>query len=168
MNTMNRGSIVGAIVLIGMGVLFLVFNLLGVTLTQTWPIIFFGIGAVFFLPALIWPSLRSGLASLYIPGVIMVGLGCIFLYDTLTNDWASWAYAWILITGSVGLGLALAGWIGEWGREVISVGWWMFVISLVVFSIFATIFGGSALKAAGPVVLILFGIWLLFRAVRRK
>lgn len=167
MNTLNRGSIFAAFCLIGLGVLFLIFNLLGVSMTKTWPIIFFALGAVFFLPTLLWPGLRTGLASLCIPGTILLSLGCIFLYNTLTNDWASWAYAWILVTGSVGLGLSLASWLGGWGREVIAIGWWMFILSAVVFSVFATLFGRSALKAAAPVVLILFGIWLMFRSFRK-
>ena len=167
MNTLNRGSIFGAVMLIGLGVLLLILNIAGVTLKETWPIIFFALGAGFFLPPLLWPSVKAGLAGLCIPGAILLSLGCIFLYNTLTNDWASWAYAWILINAGVGLGLALAAWIGDWGREVTAIGWWMFVISAVVFSIFATLFGGSVLKAAGPVVLILFGVWLMFRSLRK-
>ena len=102
-----------------------------------------------------------------IPGTIMITLGCIFQYNVLSNDWASWGYAWILITAGVGLGLALAGWIGSWGREIITIGWWMFILSTIVFSIFATLFGGIALRAAAPVALILFGIWLLIRSLRK-
>jgi hypothetical protein len=64
----------------------------------------------------------------------------------------------------VGLGIVLAAWVGGWGREVTTIGWWMFVISAVVFSIFATIFGGPLLKSAGPVVLILCGVWVLLRS----
>jgi hypothetical protein len=164
MNSPNRGSIFGAILLIGVGVLFLILDIGGVSLDKTWPIIFFALGAVFFLPPLLWPSLKAGLAGFCIPGVVLLTLGGIFLYNTLSGDWASWAYAWILLNASVGLGLVLAGWIGGWGREIKSIGWWMFVLSVVVFSVFATLFGGSALKAAGPVMLILCGIWLLLRS----
>jgi hypothetical protein len=164
MKTLNRGSIFGAILLIGMGVLFLILNLGGVEMTKTWPIIFLALGAVCFLPPLLWPSLRVGLAALCIPGGILLTLGGIFLYNTFSGDWASWAYAWIFLTGGVGLGLMLAAWIGDWGAEVTAVGWWMFMICAVVFSIFATLFGGPVLKAAGPVVLILFGLWLMVRS----
>ncbi len=167
MRTLNRGSILGAFLLIGLGVVFLIFDLVGISMAKTWPIIFFAIGAVFFLPPMLWPDWRGSLAGLCIPGTILIALGCIFLYNAITNDWASWGYAWILVTGSVGLGLALASWVGGWGREVATVGWWMFIISAVVFSIFATLFGGSVLRLAAPVVLILFGVWLMFRTFRK-
>jgi hypothetical protein len=164
---MNRGSILGACLLIGMGVLFLIFNIVGISMDKTWPIIFFAIGAVFFLPPMLWPSARAGLAGLCIPGANLISLGCIFLYNTITNDWASWSYAWILIPASVGLGLTLASWLGGWGRHMASIGWWMFIISVVVFSIFATLFGGPTLKVASPVVVILFGVWLMIRSFRK-
>lgn len=168
MNTVNRGSIFGAIILIGMGVLFLVFNFIGLSLDKTWPIIFFALGAVCFLPPLLWPSLRGAFAGFCIPGTILLSLGVIFQYNTLTGDWASWAYAWILINAAVGLGLVLASWIGHWGHEMITLGWWFFVLSLVVFSIFATLFGGPVLRASGPVLLILCGLWLIGRTLRPR
>jgi len=164
MKTLNRGSIFGAFLLIGLGVLFLILDIVGVPMTKTWPIIFFALGAVCFLPPLLWPSLRTGLAGFCIPGGLLLSLGAIFLYNTLSGDWASWAYAWILLNAGIGLGIVLAAWVGGWGREVSSIGWWMFVVSAVVFSIFATLFGGPMLKTAGPVMLILGGIWLIFRS----
>jgi hypothetical protein len=164
MNTLNRGSILGAILLIGMGVLFLILEIAGISISKTWPIIFLALGAVCFLPPLLWPSLRAGLAGFCIPGGILLTLGVIFLYNTLSGDWASWSYAWIMLNGGVGIGLVLAAWIGGWGREMTDIGWWMFVVSAVVFSIFATLFGGPVLKASGPVVLILCGLWLMVRS----
>ncbi len=167
MHIPNRGSIFSAIILIGMGVLFLIFNLGGITMGKTWPIVFFALGAICFLPALLWPSMRSGFAGFIIPGGVLLTLGAIFLYNTLTGDWASWSYAWILLNGGVGLGLMLASWIGDWGREVTAVGWWLLAVSFIVFSIFATIFGGTILKTAGPVLLILCGLWLVLRTFRK-
>jgi len=167
MNTLNRGSIFGAILLIGMGVLFLALEIAGISISKTWPITFLALGSVCFLPPLLWPSLRSGLAAFCIPGAVLLTLGGIFFYNTLSGDWASWSYAWIMLNGGVGLGLVLASWIGGWAREITSIGWWMIVVSAVVFSIFATLFGGSVLKAAGPVMLILCGAWLLIRSFRK-
>ena len=168
MNTPNRGSVFGAIILIGLGVLFLLFNVAGISMDKTWPMIFFALGAVCFLPPLLWPSMRAAFAGFCIPGTILLSLGAIFLYNTLTGDWASWAYAWILINSAVGLGLVLAAWIGGWGHEMVTIGWWFFVMSVVVFSIFATLFGGPVLKASGPVLLILCGVWLIFRSLARR
>jgi len=167
MNTLNRGTIFSAFLLIGMGVLFLILDIAGISMAKTWPVIFLALGAVFFLPALLWPSQKGWLAAFLIPGSILLSLGAIFLYNTLSGDWASWAYAWILINAGVGIGLALAAWIGGWGREVTTIGWWLVVLSVIVFSIFATLFGGPALKASGPALLILCGAWLMLRSLRK-
>ena len=164
MNAANRSSTAIALILIGLGALFLAFNLVpGLQLGRTWPVIFFIIAAGFYLPALVWPESRQGLAALLIPGSIMLALGLIFFYNTLTNDWASWAYAWTLIPGGVGLGLALASRVGQWGQGTLWTGVWMMVGSVVVFGLFGMLFGGPVLKAFGPIVLIAGGVLLLLR-----
>ncbi|HEY4690122.1 MAG TPA: hypothetical protein VIK33_12480 [Anaerolineae bacterium] len=168
MNSTDRSSTVVALVLIGLGVLFLLFNLVpGLDWGNGWPIIFFVIALGFYLPPIMWPSARQGLAALFIPGSVMVALGLIFLYNTFTDDWASWAYAWTLIPGGVGLGLALAASIGRWGRGTLWVGIWMIVGSVAVFSLFGTMFGGPVLKSIGPVLLIAGGVLLLLRSLVR-
>jgi hypothetical protein len=134
---------------------------------RTWPVIFFLIALGFYLPPILWPSARQGLAALFIPGSILVALGLIFFYNTLTDDWASWAYAWTLIPGGVGLGLALASRYGGWGHGTMWVGIWMIVGSLVVFGFFGMLFGGAALRSIGPVLLIVGGVLLLVRAFMR-
>ena len=164
---MNRGAVLAAFGLIGLGVLFLIFNILGVSSDTTWPVIFIASGALCFLPAFLWPGMRGPLAGLAIPGALVILLGLIFQYNVLSHDWNSWAYAWILLTGGVGLGLALAGWIGSWGGGIITIGWWLFILSVGVFSAFATLFGGPALRTVAPVFLILFGVWLFVRSFRR-
>jgi hypothetical protein len=168
MNSTDRGTTVVALVLIGLGVLFLAFNLIpGFDIGRTWPLIFFVIAAGFYLPAITWPSARQGLAALFIPGSIMLVLGLIFLYNTLTDDWASWAYAWTLIPAGVGLGLALASRYGQWERGVMWVGIWMIAGSVAVFGFFGTLFGGPQLKLIGPIVLIAGGALLLLRSFTR-
>jgi hypothetical protein len=164
MKTIHRGSVLGAMILIGMGVLFLILELAGIPLSKTWPIIFLVLGAVCFLPPWLWPSHRAGLAAFGIPGGFLLTLGAVLLYNTLSGDWNSWSYAWIMLNGGVGLGIMLAAWIGGWGHEVTAVGWWMFMVCAVVCSIFATVFGGPVLKSAVPVLLILCGVGLLLRA----
>ena len=108
MNPNHRGSLIAGVILIGLGVLFFLLNLLpGVNFDKLWPVIFILLAAGFFIPPLLWPQQRQGLSGLFIPGAIMLMLGLIFFYNTFTNDWASWAYAWTLIPGGVGLGLWL-------------------------------------------------------------
>lgn len=168
MNSAERSSTVVALILIALGAMFLAFNLIpGLELGRTWPVIFFVIAAGFYLPAFIWPNSRQGLAALYIPGSVMLALGLIFLYNTFSRDWASWAYAWTLIPGGVGLGLALAARIGQWGQGTMWVGVWMMVGSVAVFGLFGTLFGGPLLKSLGPIALIVGGVLLLLRQFGR-
>jgi hypothetical protein len=164
----KRGNVIFALVLIGFGVLFLVFNFIpGLTFRTYWPFIFFILAAGFFLPPLIVPSARKGLASLFIPGMILLVLGMILFYDTMTHDWASWGYAWLLIPGSVGLGLMSAAWVGGWGQDTINVGFWMMMISLMFFAFVSSLFGAMFLKIGGPAVLIILGLFFVIRSIRR-
>ncbi len=166
MDSNKRGTIILAGTLIVLGVLFLLLNLIGVRMGQAWPVIFLVIAAVFYIPAFAWPEARKGLAALFIPGSVFLALGLIFAYTTWTGDYLAWAYAWTLIPGGVGLGLWMGGTWGDWGSEVSVVGKWMAGISLVVFALFATLFGGPLLKYIGPVVLILGGLAFMWRTLR--
>jgi hypothetical protein len=168
MKTVERSTLVFAIILIGLGVIFLLFNLIpGWHAGNTWPAIFIVLAAGFFIPPFVWPSMKNGLAGLFIPGSIMLVLGIIFFVNVFSNDWVSWAYAWLLIPGSVGLGLALASGYGEWGNVTTWTGIWMLVGSLVLFSFFAMLFGGIVFRMIGPIFLIFVGAWFVVRSVRR-
>jgi hypothetical protein len=168
MRRLDRGSLAAALFLISLGIIFLIVNLVpGLTFSRTWPVIFLAISAAFFLPALIAEEARRGLAALAIPGSIFLVLGLIFLYNTLSNDWAVWAYAWILLPASVGLGLVIASAIGGWEQPASEIGIWMLVISGAAFGLFATLFGEPLLKGIGGGALILGGLLMLLRAFRR-
>ncbi|KAF0111703.1 MAG: hypothetical protein FD147_714 [Chloroflexi bacterium] len=169
MNESNRGTMVTGSVLIALGALFIALNLIpGINATKTWPLILIVLGIGFYLPALIWPKSREGLAGLFIPGSIFLVLGAIFLFNTLTNIWDVWAIAWILIPASVGLGLVTSAWIGKWDRTVIQVGLWMLIISLTVFALFASLFGDMVVKAIGAGLLVATGLVLLIRSFIKK
>lgn len=168
MQVTDRSSFIIAIFFIGIGVLFLFLTMFqGVFFAELWPLIFFVLAAGFYAPSIFFPDSRQELAALYIPGTIMLGLGMIFFYDTVTNDWGSWAYAWLLIPASVGLGLMLASNIGGWGGPTRAVGLWMLVISVALFGFFGTLFGTVIIRTAGPLMMILGGALLLFRNVKR-
>src|ERR1700690_3598306 len=51
----------------------------------------------------------SSNAPLAIPGALVTGTGAILLYQSLTGNWASWAYAWTLYPALLGAGLWLMG-----------------------------------------------------------
>jgi hypothetical protein len=169
MNAVNRGTIVVGTFLIAIGAIFLILNLIpGLNAGLTWPIIFFILAAGFFLPAFLWTNAQRGLSGLFIPGAILLVLGLIFTYDVVTQDWVSWAYAWLLIPGSVGLGLWLGSTVGGWGKSATQTGLWMMGVCAALFAVFATIFATSdAMRLIGPLVIILAGVLVLFRVFRK-
>ncbi len=163
----KRGSIVVGGILVLIGAIFLFVNVFHVDFGQVWPIIFFIIGAGFYLPVLLMPRDRQNLAGLLIPGTILFGLGTIFFYNIFTDNWGSWAYIWTLIPASVGLGLLLAARVGNWGGDTMKVGFWMFVISTGVCLVLAAFFGGGNAGLIGAILLIVLGVFLLIRSIRR-
>jgi len=163
----NRGSIVVGGILVLIGAIFLFVNVFRLNFGDIWPIIFFIIGAGFYLPVLLMPRDRRNLAGLLIPGTILFGLGAIFFYNILADNWGSWAYIWTLIPASVGLGLLLAARVGNWGGDTLKVGFWMFVISIGVCLILAAFFGGGNAGLIGAILLIGLGVFLLIRSIRR-
>jgi hypothetical protein len=168
MEITNRVLTVFGIILVGFGILLLGLNFIpGWSMAMAWPVIFFILSALFVIPILMFPLQRQWVSAFFIPASILVMLGLIFLYNTITRDWVVWAYAWLLIITGVGAGMALASWYGGWGRDTITVGIWMMLISLVAFSVFGAIFGGPVLRAVSPVVLTLGGVVLLVRALRK-
>jgi hypothetical protein len=169
MNETKRGSLMAGIGLVLLGALFICIDLIpGISLAKAWPLIFFVISFAFFLPGLAWPDSRKGLAALYIPGTIFFVLGAIFLFNMLTANWVIWAFAWILIPASVGLGLILAAWAGKWSRGVGLVGIWIALTSLATFAVFAALFGDMVVKFIGAGIMVLMGIMMFIRSFVKK
>lgn len=169
MNDSNRGGLITGVTLLALGAILIVLNLIpGIKINQFWPLIFIAAGIGFFLPVWIWPGSRHGLAGLYIPGSILLVLGLLFLYNALSHDWASWAFAWMLIPASVGFGIFLGAWIGEWGKAPKATGLWIGVISLAFFSLFAALFGTLFMKSLGAIFLIGAGVLFILFANRKS
>ena len=163
----NQASIVIGGILIILGGIFLALNVFHIDFGKVWPLIFFIIGAGFYLPVLLMPRDRQNLAGLLVPGTILFGLGTIFFYNTFTDSWGSWAYIWALIPASVGLGLLIAARVGQWGGDTMKVGFWMFVISTGMCLILAAFFGGGNAGLIGAILLIALGVFLLIQSMRR-
>jgi hypothetical protein len=159
----KRGSIIGGLILIAAGMLFLLLQInteiaAGLNLELQWPLIIIGIGLLFIVGALL------GTASLAVPGMIVGGVGALFYYQNLTGNWESWAYVWALIPGFVGLGLILMGLLDREQRSSIRGGITLIIISLVLFAIFGGFLGGfGILQQFWPVLLIVAGIMILLR-----
>lgn len=165
---MRRSTILAGLILIAVGLLLLVLPLFPnvasfVDIGDQWPLIIVGVGVLFLVGAFL------GSPSLAVPGSIVGGIGLLLYYQNLTGDWASWAYAWALIPAFVGVGVfisrLLEGKAADGARE----GGRLILIGLVMFLIFGAFLGQwVSLSLLGPILLILFGLWLLVRNLLRR
>ncbi len=119
-------------------------------------------------------GLVLGQPGMSVPAAIVAGIGGIFYYQEMANDYASWSYMWTLIPGFVGVGSILAGLLGDRTAHNIKRGLNMMVISAVLFLVFSSFLGGwTLLGSYGPaILLILLGVWVLgsglYRSLRNK
>ncbi len=168
MNRSRRASVAFGVVLVLLGVwLFIIQWVPGLQawfgLSATWPLIVVGIGVLFLVFALV-----AGIPGMAVPGSIIAGLGCLLYWQNATNNWESWAYAWTLFPGFVGIGVILMGLMGQDTRRSIAGGAWLVVISAVMFLVFASFFGGqNMLGPYWPVLLIGLGVLLLLQSLVR-
>jgi len=163
---MRRNSIVAGIILILVGLFFLLFplfpNLSGViNIADQWPLIIVGVGALFLFSALI------GTPGLAIPGSIITGFGCLLYYQNSNDAWESWAYAWALIPGFVGIGIIIANALeGNAGRGLRS-GGTLIIISLVLFLAFGAFLGGGInFSVLWAILFIGLGLRLVIKTLR--
>jgi hypothetical protein len=165
----RRGNIVIGLLLILMGGWFLASQFFPqmnewVQIEFTWPILIIGIGAFLLLFGLLF-----GVPGMAVPAVIVGGIGGLLYWQNMTGNWGSWAYAWTLILGFVGLGILLAGLLEGKLRQSLNSGLFLVVLSLILFAIFSSFLGGmDVLGPYWPVLLILLGAWLLVRGLLRK
>jgi hypothetical protein len=167
MDESRRTNLVFGVILVLAGVIFLIFQLfpalqLFINWANAWPLIIVGVGAIFLLSAVL-----GRVPGLAVPASIIGGIGLLLYWQNLTDTWASWAYAWALIPGFVGVGVILAGILGGQVRKSLSGGLWLIVISLVMFCIFGSFLGGFGLGDYWPVLLIGLGFLILLRPLFR-
>lgn len=117
-------------------------------------------------------GLAVGAPGMAVPACIVAGIGGILYYQNRTGDWASWAYAWTLIPGFIGVGVILSGLLEGKFPQALREGLGMMVASIVLFLVFAAAFGRLAilgpyrdyLLAAG---FFLLGLWFIVRGLSR-
>jgi hypothetical protein len=169
----RRGGIAAGLVLVLFGAFLLAvqwlpgFNL-WISWEISWPLIVVGAGVLLAVIGLV--TLESDMA---IPAVIVGGIGGLLYYQNTTGDWASWAYAWALIPGFVGVGMILAGLFrglaGRRTRNMLVEGLSQIVTSVVLFAIFGSFLGGPQwLGRYWPLAIILLGVWIVVRPRRWK
>jgi hypothetical protein len=139
-------------------------DLFGWSGVSSWPLIIVGVGILLLLI-----GAATGAAGMAVPAAIVGGIGGLLYWQNATGNWQSWAYAWTLIPGFVGVGTLVAGLL-EGKGQMVRGGLWLIVISFILFAVFSAImapfFGGPTfLGRYWPVLLILLGLLLLGRAL---
>jgi hypothetical protein len=129
----------------------------------SWPWIIVGVGVLLLLIGLL-----SGNPGMAVPACIVGGIGGLLYWQSITGNWESWAYAWTLIPGFVGVGVALSGLLEGRIQKGVREASGLIFISLILFTIFGSFFGAFGLMGNyWPVLLILLGLLLLVRAMFR-
>ncbi len=83
----------------------------------------------------------------------------------MTGDWDSWAYAWSLIPGFVGIGLLFFS-IQSKDKGTLKAGFILLYISAVLFFIFGSFLGGpKQITQYWPLLLIFSGLWSMSRSL---
>ncbi len=169
MTSQNRGRIIGAAVLILIGLYFFAlqfFPALGVYAINgnTWPLIIIAVGIALLLGALLtWTP------ALLIPASIMIGLGALLYWQNATDNWGSWSYTWTLFPVFSGVGIFLMNVMQGNLRRGIVAGGSPILGGLVAFLIFGSFFGAlGALGQYWPVLLILVGVVILAQVFWRQ
>jgi hypothetical protein len=165
MDSQRRSSLAGGLVLVLLGALFLAVQWVpGLQLWFSWPLIIIGIGVLLLIVGLL-----TGVPAMAIPACIVGGIGGLLYWQNATGNWESWAYAWALIPGFVGVGMVLSGLLGGDTRQTVRGGAWLILISLVLFAVFASFFGALGLVGRyWPVLLIGLGLLVLAQSLFRS
>lgn len=173
MNQRNRSQLGGGLVLVLLGAALLAVQVVpslktwietSIDWTSSWALIVVGVGVL-----LLFLGLLLGAPGMAVPACIVGGIGGLLYWQNATGHWETWAYAWTLIPGFVGVGTILAGLLGAGLRKSLGPGSWMVFISLMLFFIFGSFLGGQQILGGyWPVLLILLGLGLLIRAMTRS
>ena len=161
METSRRSGLVGGLILIVVGGAFLAAQFVPglrswFRAEDSWPLIIVGVGFLMLVLAL-----ALGTPPLAVPGCIVGGIGCLLFYQNATGNWESWAYAWTLIPGFVGLGVVLAALMQGQTRKDIAGGLWLMLFSAIAFVVFGSFLGLGRFSPYWPVLMVLGGLLIL-------
>lgn len=166
MNQNQRSNIAAGLVLILLGAAFLFFNLAPdyfdwLDFSEHWALFIIAFGLL-----LLVIGLLTGASGMAIPASIIGGIGGLLYYQSLSGNWGSWAYAWTLILGFIGVGIFLHGLLSGRVRHGVVEGGRLILISAVAFTIFGALTGGGEVFTyLWPVLIILAGVMMLARNV---
>lgn len=161
MKIFNAPARVASILLVVAGAGLLALNIfVDRSLNIALPLVFLMLGGMFIILAMLAEKERPWTSLLYVPGGLLLALGLIFLINILTQDWQSWAYAWLLFIVGMGIGLILANRREIWPHYVTLAGWGMAAAGVTFFAVFGAIAGGLFIQVMAPILLILGGLTL--------
>ncbi len=167
----NRGALYVGLLFILAGLYFLAVNVAELFLQlgwgQLWPGFILLAALAFYLPILVWWERRAELSGLAVPGTILLVNAAIFFYNAISGDWNAWAYLWALEPLAVGLGLFVTWLVGPHHNGLLAGAGVLTAIGLLLFAIFAAVFGGSLARIVAPAVLIVLGLIFLLRGLVR-
>jgi hypothetical protein len=169
MDSRSRSNLAGGIVLILIGALFLIGQLSpGVydwlDPAENWPLIVIGVGVL-----LLVIGLLSGAPAMAVPASIVAGIGGLLYWQNATGNWDSWAYAWTLIPGFVGVGVIISGLLGGQARKAFVDGGRTIMVSLVLLAIFGSFLGRNDFSGPiWPILLIVVGVIVLLQTLVRS
>jgi hypothetical protein len=172
----DRGTLYVGILLVLLGAIFF-FVALGESLLgalgiragwgRLWPLLVLYVGTAFWLPFAIWWPRRAQFAGLAVPAAIVTTNGLMLLYQSLTGDWASWAYLWALELVAVAAGLFALYLLTDRPRGLLLAVGIVGGVGLLLLAIFATAFGGG-LRYLAPVALVVIGLFLMMRGIKDR
>jgi hypothetical protein len=163
MESRARSAIASGVILVVLGVVLLVSRLVPGFFGQlTWPFIVIGVGVLLLVLAI-----ATGNAGLAVPACIVGGIGLILWWQNANDRWETWAYAWTLIPGFVGVGALVQGLLEAKPLRALLDALWPVLISAVLFVVFSSFFGGPLFGVpwfylAGG-ALILMGVLVIIR-----
>jgi hypothetical protein len=104
-----------------------------------------------------------------IPACIVGGIGGLLYWQNATGNWETWAYAWTLIPGFVGVGIILSGILSGKVNQGLREGGRTIIVSAVMFAIFGSLLGGGDIfEWVFPIAAILGGVLLLIQNLFKR
>lgn len=169
MRRSQRSSLAAGVLLILFGTLFLVAQLAPGAFRwlrpeMNWPLIVIGAGVL-----LLVIGLLVGEPDMLVPASIVGGIGGLLYWQSVTGRWETWSYAWTLIPGFVGVGVFLARLFEGRVREAFTEGGQAILVSLVLFTVFASFLGRRDFPGLTlPVLLIGAGLLVMINTLLSK
>lgn len=169
---MDRGAVILGTFLILLGVFFLAAQwvpgfrewLGPLSWERGWPLVNVGVGLLLLIIGMV-----QRVPEMAVPFAVLSGLGLLLYWQNLTGNWHTWSYLWTLIPGFVGIGIILAGVMGDKPRRSLRQGTTLIFISLILLAIFGSLLGGVQIFGPyWPVLLIALGLWTLAQGALRR